>query len=117
SPVLLYLLFEHQSTSDGDIPLRLLKSMLRIWERHRTEYETKWPLPPIVPLVLHHSESGWHAPRDFHGMFDLKSWPEVLKRYVPLFEIVVDDISRIPESELLSRPLTPEARLALWMLE
>ena len=46
----LYLLFEHQSTNDPRMPLRMLVYMVRIWERHcKTDVG---PLPPILPLLI-----------------------------------------------------------------
>ncbi len=114
---LLYLLFEHQSTSDGLMMLRLLEYLARIWRWHLEVAKLGLPLPPILPLVLHHSEHGWRVARDFHALVDLDGWPETMRRHVPQFEIVLDDISRMPEAELLARPLSPDARATLWLLE
>src|SRR5690348_952950 len=56
--VLIYLLFEHQSTVDPLMPFRLLQYMVQIWERHLQAHPDDRRLPPIVPVVLHHSRSG-----------------------------------------------------------
>ena len=61
---LLYLLFEHQSSSDPFMPLRLLGYMQAIWATRLREGGTAAEgLPPIIPVVLHHGTSGWTAPR------------------------------------------------------
>ncbi|MGH1340374.1 MAG: Rpn family recombination-promoting nuclease/putative transposase [Nannocystales bacterium] len=45
-PVFVYVLFEHQSTAQPRMALRLLRYMVRIWTRHASEYP-KDPLPLI----------------------------------------------------------------------
>ncbi len=47
---LLYVLFEHQSTPDRIMPLRLLRSEVRIWDRWTEENPGARWIPPIVPL-------------------------------------------------------------------
>ena len=50
---LVYVLFEHQSTVDPLMPLRLLEYMVRIWQRHVSERGgSALPLPVIIPVVL-----------------------------------------------------------------
>jgi predicted transposase/invertase (TIGR01784 family) len=56
--VLLYLLLEHQSTSDSLMPFRLLVYMVKIWERHLRDHPATRLLPAVLPMVLHHSERG-----------------------------------------------------------
>lgn len=46
-----YLLFEHRSSVDATMPLRLLRYMTRIWERFEKE-QPGAPLPPVVPVVM-----------------------------------------------------------------
>jgi hypothetical protein len=47
----LYLLLEHQSTNDDDMPLRMLIYLVRIWERYRKQHK-KGPLPLIIPAMI-----------------------------------------------------------------
>lgn len=61
----LYLLLEHQSTSDPLMPFRLLVYMVRVWERHVREHPGVTRLPAIVPMVVHHSREGWTSPTSF----------------------------------------------------
>lgn len=58
---LLYLLLEHQSTSDSLMPFRLLRYMVRIWDGYLAEN----PTAKTLPMVVHHSEDGWRAPTEF----------------------------------------------------
>src|SRR5258708_34913460 len=57
--LLLYLLFEHQSTKDRWMPLRLLRYMSQIWQRQIDEQPAAPGLPPIIPLVLAQVAGGW----------------------------------------------------------
>ncbi len=72
-PLLLYLLFEHQSTPDPWMPLRLLGYKKDIWARHAAEFPKSGGVPPIHALVLAQVEGGWSVARQFH---DLVLWPE-----------------------------------------
>jgi predicted transposase YdaD len=59
-----YLLFEHQSSVDHLMPLRVLRYVLCILERHVRERgggRASLPLPIVLPVVLHHSATGWNA--------------------------------------------------------
>ena len=47
-----YVLFEHQSSADRWMPLRLLRYMVRIWERWLKDHQDATALPAIVPIVL-----------------------------------------------------------------
>jgi len=71
---LLYVLFEHQSTPDALMPLRLLKYIVRVLDWHVENAKTlghpKLPLPLVVPVVLHHSEDGWTSPTELAALFD-----------------------------------------------
>jgi hypothetical protein len=59
----LYVLLEHQSRSDRLMPLRILRYMIRIWDEHLRAHPDAVLLPPIVPIVVHHSAKGWKARR------------------------------------------------------
>ena len=64
--LLLYLLFEHQTTVDPAMPLRLLGYMTEIWTRHEKEHGL--PLPPILPLVLHQGPERWTVSTSFENL-------------------------------------------------
>lgn len=97
--VLLYLLLEHQSTNDPDMPLRILVYLVRIWESYKKLHGT--PLPLIVPVVVSHAAEGWSAPTSFHAMFE--PLPETIPhigRFVPNFSFLLSDLVRTSNEEL-----------------
>lgn len=98
------ILFEHQSTPDTFMALRLLGYMVRLWERFRAEFPEKTKLPVIVPVVLYHGESRWTKATSFQELFV----PELLdglalRELTPSFRFVLDDLSRASDEELLRR--------------
>lgn len=90
----------------------------------RAEHLDKHPgaqrLPVIIPVVLHHSESGWTGAVAFEELLDVD--PETLKllgEHVPRFRFVLDDVSDSSEQSdesLRRRAMTALGRLALWCL-
>jgi len=119
-PALLYLLFEHQSSVDKLMPLRLLRYVVRILERHVQDARTPslaLPLSVVVPLVLHHSETGWTAAKTLEELFDetLVNDPEIL-RLIPRLGFVLDDISHLSDEALADRALGVVPALTLWAL-
>ena len=68
-PVSMYLLFEHQSSSDPWLRLRLLRYCCRIWEAERRDEPDRAKLRPIVPVVFYQGERGWNHSREFADLF------------------------------------------------
>ena len=65
----IYLLFEHKSQVEALLPLQLLRYLLRAWEAWLVEHPQAKRIPVIVPVVLHHSKSGWTAATSFESPF------------------------------------------------
>ena len=68
---LCYLLVEHKSTPDIDLPLQLGHYMIRIWRGHVKEHgaASRRRLPPIiVPLVLYAGTRDWTVPEGIGDM-------------------------------------------------
>ena len=68
----IYILFEHQSSEDSWMALRLLRYMVRIWETQRasavgTGMGAK--LSPIVPVVLAQASKMWKTSPRFGALF------------------------------------------------
>lgn len=59
-PVLLYLLFEHQSRVDKWMRRRLLRYVDRIWDESFKLYPAQTELPPVIPLVFYQGELSWN---------------------------------------------------------
>jgi hypothetical protein len=65
---------------------------------------------------VHHGRSGWTPSRHLHGLVHgLDRLPE-LARFVPSFEILVDDLASLDDAALLKRPLAPLPLVAPWLL-
>jgi predicted transposase/invertase (TIGR01784 family) len=111
----LYLLFEHQSTEDPRMALRLLSYILRIWERFAANNPASTKLPPVFPLVLTQGTKPWKTSTSLEDIIDLNSiTSNGLRRLQPSFSY-----ERI---ELFSTPYeaiggTPEGILALRALK
>lgn len=68
-PVSMYLLFEHQSSPDPWIRLRLLRYCCRIWEADRRNDPNRRELRPIVPVVFYQGTHGWNHSTEFSDLF------------------------------------------------
>ena len=113
-----YLLLEHQSTSFWFMVLRMLGYVVRVLEDLVKRDPNARKMPAVIPVVMHHSEKGWSAPTSFLELIDLD--PETLmevKRYLPGFELVLDDLTKQSEQELFGRAMTATGRLALFCLK
>jgi len=111
----LYVVVEHQSSPDPRMPLRMLKYLAAAYGRVTPR---TGPVPVIIPMVISHVEGGWQSARTFWGMLDLDpSVQAVLGRYIPSFELLIDDLARTPEDELRARTLTDAALLTLLLLK
>ena len=119
-PALLYLLFEHQSTPDRLLALRLLRYVVRVLERHVDEAATvsaALPLPVVVPVVLYHGEVGWSAPTRLEDLFDSQLIAEAgISELIPRLGFVLDDLSQVSDEELAARALGLLPLLTLWAL-
>lgn len=68
-PVSMYLLFEHQSSPDRWLRLRLLRYCSRIWEAERRDEPERSELRPIVPVVFYQGPRGWNHSTEFADLF------------------------------------------------
>jgi hypothetical protein len=106
-PAFVYVLMEHQSSSDRWMPLRLLGYMVRIWEAHLQEHPRSERLPAIIPLVVHHGAGGWTAARVFSDVIDLDDEARsLLAEYLPSFRYQLDELSAATNEELMARRMT-----------
>jgi hypothetical protein len=87
--------------------------MDRIWARLLRESPRRKTLPAIIP---HHGVGGWRGPRALHGMIEgLHKLPE-LRRFVPNFDLLIDDLSLATDAQLIARPLNSAPKVATWLL-
>jgi predicted transposase YdaD len=114
--VYLYFLFEHQSEPDPLMPYRVLGYVLRIWEQLVQQDRTRKSLPVVVPLIVHHGDGGWTAPRRLHDLLEgLDRVPEIA-HLVPDVTLLLDDLHAVDDAALRARPLPPFPKVALWVL-
>jgi hypothetical protein len=103
----LYVLFEHQSSPDDLMPFRMLRYITLIWGAFLKKNPEAKKLPPVIPVVLHHGQSGWTAPIELASVIDAPSdLSPLLQAYLPNFQFVVDDLAHVNDQALRQRSLT-----------
>jgi predicted transposase/invertase (TIGR01784 family) len=115
--VYMNVLLEHQSSVDPLMIFRMGSTMWRRWDQLVRDDPRRKTLPLIVPILIHHSETGWTAATAFE---DLVAVPEraraAARRYIPCFELKLVDVSRDPSNGLVKQALTDLGRVVLWCL-
>jgi predicted transposase YdaD len=97
----LFLLVEHKSSPDFDLPLQLLGYMVRIWKRHADASPTPVRLlPAILPMVLYHGARAWTVPLSFRQM--IAADEAILGRHLD-FSYGLTDLGRIDDDRLPGR--------------
>ncbi|MFI1463054.1 Rpn family recombination-promoting nuclease/putative transposase [Nocardia carnea] len=119
-PAFIYVLMEHQSSSDTFMAFRVLDYMVGIWRQYLADnkhaHEHGGRLPPIIPLVVHNSPRGrrWTAPTELAELIDVDpDTRTALGPYLPSLRFLLDDVSTIDLDALRRRELTSAARLLL----
>ena len=89
---LLYLLFEHQSTPDSAMPLRLLSYVIEIFNQH---HKTQgFPLPAVLPFVIHQGPQVWNVSTEFEDLFELPAeLSPALLPFLPKFRHALLDLT------------------------
>lgn len=94
---LLYLLFEHQSSPDPAMPLRLLGYVMEILNQHHKTHGL--PLPPVLPFVFHQGPDSWNASTSFEDLFALpENLSAELLPFLPKFHHALLDLTRFDPS-------------------
>jgi len=115
-PRRIFLLLEHQSTADADLPRRVLSYQDRIWDRFRKEHPAA-PLPPVLAVLVSHVPGGWSAPRSLDEQFDPSDLAlPGLAALVPRFSMITLDLAHQSNADLAARTLPALQQLALWLL-
>jgi predicted transposase/invertase (TIGR01784 family) len=90
---LLYLLFEHQSTVDPSMPLRMLGYVYEILLQHHKEHGL--PLPPVLPFVFHQGPDRWNVSTAFEDLFEFPDdFAADLLPFLPKFRHALLDLTR-----------------------
>lgn len=95
----LYLLFEHQTTVDPEMPLRVLSYVLEILLAHQKTEDL--PLPPVLPFVLHQGPERWTVSPCFEDLFELsETQAAMLMPHLPKFRhLLLDLTQRDPDKD------------------
>lgn len=109
-PALLYCLFEHQSSPDSWMPLRLLRYILGIWEQYRKQNPKATKLPPILPLVLYQGGDAWTTDTLLSSLIEI---PEGLSAFQPEFCHLLVDLNEISSDDLQGTPSLQAILVAL----
>jgi hypothetical protein len=118
-PSCIYVLFEHQSADDKLMPLRLLRYMIRIWDKWIVDHlRHGGKLPPILPVVLHNGASKWSAPTEmFEMMRGEPALLEQLKPFLPNFRFVLEDLGVVTREEIKARKMAASSKLVMLALK
>jgi predicted transposase YdaD len=115
--IYLYVLVEHQRKVEPLMIFRLEAYRMRIWERLVREEPLRTKLPLVVPVLIHHSETGWTAPTAFQDIVEVvPSVRPTLMPYIPQFEMRLVDLSPERASGLVEQTLTAFGKVVLWAL-
>jgi len=113
-----YVLLEHKSEPNSLTAFQLLVYAVRIWQRFREENPRARRLPPIVSVVVHHSEGGWSGGTELLNVLDLDpAMASDVGPYVPNLRFVLDDLAKESEDALHHRTMSSLGRLALFCLK
>jgi len=112
---LIYVLFEHQRSCDKTMIFRLLRYMIRIWERWLDEHAIDLGLPPIIPLVLYQGRQSWTAATRLSELLSPEvARQKVFRRFFPDFEMILSDLSGCRDEDLTGTALM---RLTLYLFK
>ena len=87
--VFFYLLHEHQSTVDQNMPFRLLRYMTDAWTDFQKQYGYQRKLPVIIPIVFYTGTKEWNRPKFLNEVFESFFGS---KQFIPDFNVVYIDV-------------------------
>src|SRR5574342_353569 len=96
------------------MPFRMLRYVVRIWDRYLSEHPEATRLPAVIPLVVHHNRRPWTSPTQVLDLLDLDPHvTDAAQKVLTRFRVILDDLARLDERALPARPLTPPVRVTL----
>jgi predicted transposase YdaD len=112
-----YVLIEHQSTPDPMMPLRMLRYLTRIWDRHLQEHPKAKRLPMIVPLVVYQGPRRWTCPVELSELLDIDpDTAHLAGEFLPRFRFLLGDLTKLDKAALRARPITIPVRVTVRLL-
>lgn len=103
---LVFLLFDHQSTVDPLMPLRMLGYAFQAWTDYTARLDaTRGHIPPLIPILLYQGARPWRAARRLSDLHRVDGAPPSdLPAFIDLHMII---------HELRADPLPPKELTAL----
>ena len=90
--VFFYLLHEHQSTVDKNMPFRLLRYMTDAWTDFQKQYGHHRKLPVIIPIVFYTGTKEWNRPKFLNEVFESFFGS---RQFIPDFNVVYIDLKNL----------------------
>jgi predicted transposase YdaD len=116
-PIYMHVVLEHQSSVDPLMIFRMGSIMWRRWEQDVRDEPGRTTLPLIIPVLIHHSATGWTAATAFENLVVVPEQARAAAgRHIPSFEMKLVDVSRDPAGGLVMQALTDLGRVVLWCL-
>jgi predicted transposase/invertase (TIGR01784 family) len=113
-----YVLVEHQTSDDPLMAYRVFRYICRIWDAYLREHPKSRRLPAVIPLVVYQGPGRWASPVQLLDLSDLApAGRQAVQAWLPRFEFLLDDLSRVSEDQLFDRKLAPAATAALLLLK
>ena len=96
------------------MPFRMLRYMMRVWDRDRRERGGGGGvLPVVIPMVLYHGDRAWGAATRFEELVVWpggRAWPW-FRQLIPHFGMLLVDLSRLPDEQIGGASLPGLVRL------
>ncbi len=112
-----FTLVEQQREVEALMVFRMGVYMMRLWEQLVRDRPGLQSLPPILPVLIHHSATGWTAATSFHALI-AGDGPEreALLPHIPSFTVRLIDVSGGRAGDLVEQALTALGKVVLWCL-
>ncbi len=105
--LLLYVLWEHQSTDDSMMAYRMAVYAFRVWDQWLIEHPGQKSLPPILPLVLYHGEQDWTAATELRELFDMEGVDpaavDALRPFLPKLQFMLNEVAHLPDEKIIGQ--------------
>jgi predicted transposase YdaD len=100
----IYVLFEHQSTRDPRLPMRLLRYKVGIWHRWEQNADNRPPYPQIVSIVVAQNGTVWNVEPTFSSLFRFTGPDDPMRGYLPDFRYELIQLAALPFEAIRSTP-------------
>jgi predicted transposase YdaD len=115
--VYFYVLVEHQSRVERLMVVRMGIYVMRLYDEMLRDRPGLAKIPPIVPVLVHHSKKGWTAKTAFQDVIAIdEALRADLWRYIPHYEMRVVDLHEPSPANLEPSALTAYGKLVLSVL-